>query len=785
LLTTSSSASGFGAARWMARRLRELMPAGGGLADEDWQNRHRLLTWIMIASTVALTVVGVIRGRLDVEWFGSVVLIFGCTAGALFLPTRRLPASAVALGLTVVCADLVMMFDGLTEAHFSFFIAIGALAIYRDWLPFLTFLSATTLHHALAGAMLAHRTFDHPVAVQHSWLWAAIHGLAVMLCASTQVLAWRLTETEERRAGEDLTQAEAQFTAAFEEAPVPMTMMAADGRLLRVNPAFTTWLGLPAVLPAGYRSADLPVRPEPPDQPLMLDRLLAGRDTALREERTYRHHNGSFIHVDMHCSALRDAEGRLQLVITHFLDVTEKRAQDAALQRKIRQDSLTRLLTRGAFEEDLADLVQAHAGKTSVIYIDVDRFKAVNDSHGHSVGDEVLRALGLRLTTLAPSDSLVARLGGDEFAIALPGPISRAEALGESIITSCDEPFLIAGGQLTVTVSVGVSAGVPGESAEGTLQSADLAMYAAKQGGRDRIKLFDDCMRLETRRRVAAEQSLRDALDGDRSQTLPVWFQPIVSLRTRRIVGAEALIRLRGAGGVVVSPSDFIPIAEETGLVVPLGEHVLRTALTQLQLWENRLPYVSVNVSPRQLSEAGFVPMLTAELAASGLQDPSRLVLEITETSLLQSSVDLKRRLDAIKELGVRMALDDFGTGYSSLTWLQSVPADLVKLDRSFVAGLAQDPDKTAIISAVLWLAKALDMSVIAEGVEEEEDALMLAQAECPSAQGYLFSPPVGPAEFEALLPAEPVAVGVSSIPHQTAPGTAFTRNSPSISPVA
>jgi diguanylate cyclase (GGDEF)-like protein/PAS domain S-box-containing protein len=762
------------------------MPTGGGLRDEDWQGRHRLLTWTMLASTVALTGVGIVRDRLDVEWLVAVVLISGCTLGAFFLPPHRLPSSAVALGFTAVCADLVMMFDGLTEAHFSFFIVVGALALYRDWVPFITFLTATVAHHALAGVFMAHMTYDHAEARQHPWFWAAVHGGAVLMCAGTQLVAWRLTETEEHRAGADLTEAEAQFSAAFEEAPVAMSMMAPDGRLLRVNPAFTAWLGLPDVLPPGYLGTDLPFRPEPPNQPQMLDRLLNSTISVIREERTYRHDDGSFLHVDMHCSALRDETGRLQLVITHFLDVTEKRAHEAALHRKVRQDALTRLLSRSAFEDDLADLVQARDGRVSVIYIDVDRFKAVNDSHGHGVGDEVLRLLGSRLSALAPADALVARLGGDEFAIALPGLISRSETLGAAIVRSCEEPFELAGGaHLAVTVSVGVSAAVPGESAEGKLQSADLAMYAAKQGGRDRIRLFDDRMRLETQRRVAAEQSLRDALDGDRTETLPVWFQPIVSLRTRRIVGAESLIRLRTADGRIVPPGDFIPIAEETGLVVPLGEHVLRTALSHLQAWGDRLPYVSVNVSPRQLSEPGFVPMLMGELKASGLQDPSRLVLEITESSLLQSTVDVKERLAAIKDLGVRMALDDFGTGYSSLTWLQSVPADIVKLDRSFVAGLAGDPGKAAIISAVLWLAKSLGMSVIAEGVEEEEDAQMLAQADCPSAQGYLFSRPVEPGAFEALLPAEYCEPTIRTpFPKQPGPVTELTRDLPSISRV-
>ena len=784
MLRTTTSVRPFPALNGVVHRLRAVMPTGGGLRDEDWQSRHRVLTWTMILSTVALTLVGVIRDRLDLQWLFCVVLIMFCTFGALLLPPRRWPSSAVALGLTAVCADLVMMFDGLTEAHFAFFISVGALALYRDWVPFLTFLVATVAHHALAGAFMASMTYDHQSAFHHPWFWAGVHGIAVLLCASTQVVAWRLSEAEEKHAREDLTQAEAQFTAAFEEAPIAMSMMAADGRLLRVNPAFTAWLGLPDVLPPGYTGADLPFRPEPPDQPPMLERLRTGTEVVLREERSYRHENGLLFHVDMHCSALRDDQGRLQVVVTHFLDVTEKRAHEAELQRKVREDSLTRLLSRGAFEDDLAALLRDQTGQVGVIYIDVDRFKAVNDSHGHAVGDEVLRTLGCRLAGLAPSDALVARLGGDEFAIALPGPISRAEALGAGIVRSCEDPFAIVGGHLAVTVSVGFCAAVPGESAEATLQSADLAMYEAKQSGRDRIKMFDDGMRLATRRRVEAEQALREALDGDRSSTLPVWFQPIVSLGTRQITGAEALIRLRRPGGKLVSPGDFIPIAEETGLVVPLGQHVLRTALSQLREWGERLPYVSVNVSPRQLSEVDFVPMLTEELERSKLQDRSRLVLEITETSLLQSSVDLRHRLEAIKALGVRLALDDFGTGYSSLTWLQSVPADIVKLDRSFVAGLASDPDKAAIISAVLWLAKALGMSVIAEGVEEEADAAMLARAECPAAQGFLFSRPVDAQMFEELLPVAPIGLpDALPVPRSSSPDE-LIRSLPTISRV-
>jgi EAL domain-containing protein (putative c-di-GMP-specific phosphodiesterase class I) len=277
-------------------------------------------------------------------------------------------------------------------------------------------------------------------------------------------------------------------------------------------------------------------------------------------------------------------------------------------------------------------------------------------------------------------------------------------------------------------------------------------MYEAKRAGGNRLEIFSDRMRVAVQQRITAESRLRMALDGDRVATLPVWFQPIVSPATGRILGAEALVRMWTTEGELLAPGHFITAAEETGLVVPLGEHVLAQALDHLYRWRHELGYVSVNVSPRQLAEPGFVPMVERLLAGCPLDDPSRLVLEITETALLANSGDLHDRLHALKALGVRIALDDFGTGYSSLTWLQSVPADIVKLDRSFVAGLAHDQRKASIISAVLWLARSLNMSVVAEGVEDVADWDALRGADCPAIQGYYFSRPVTPDDFHAML---------------------------------
>jgi predicted signal transduction protein with EAL and GGDEF domain len=364
----------------------------------------------------------------------------------------------------------------------------------------------------------------------------------------------------------------------------------------------------------------------------------------------------------------------------------------------------------------------------------------------------VLRSIAARLHGLVPRGALLARFGGDEFVVALPGGLEAGAPLGHAIVAELAEPTPVSGHVLALSASVGLAVAAAPDQAEDAVLSADTAMYAAKRGGGNRMRVFSDQMRIAVQDRIVAEKLLREALNGDRRETLPVWFQPIVSAATGEILGAETLVRMRTPDGVIHGPVTFVPAAEETGLILQLGEHVLIEALRHLLTWRDHLHYVSVNVSPRQLAEPDFVPLLAGLLAANPELDPGRLVLEITETALLVASVDVQERLETIKGLGVRIALDDFGTGYSSLTWLQSVPADIVKLDRSFVAGLSADARKSSIIQAVLWLARSLGMSAVAEGVEEEADVLALREAGCPLLQGYLFGKPMPPAEFATRL---------------------------------
>jgi diguanylate cyclase (GGDEF)-like protein/PAS domain S-box-containing protein len=727
------------------------MPTGGGLRDEDWARRHRLLTLILAASMALLTMFGALRHGLDSAWLIAVLLILPCVLAAAMLPGRRLPSIFVALGFVVACADFVAMCDGLTEAHFTFFIVVAALALYRDWAPFGVLLAAVVVDHAVFGTLFSNETYDHHSAMAHPLTWALLHGLAVLAAAAFQVITWRLTEIEERRAQDNLEESQAQLSIAFDETPVPMAMLAPDGRLLRTNAAYRKWLGLPDRLPADFSVGDLPITPESDDKLAMFDELVRQDGTITHTRRYRRHDTGAVMHVEVHSSQLRDRQGRLRRIFVQCFDVTDLLEHRAELLRQIRYDALTGLLSRSAFEEDLVATLAAGPEPASVLYLDVDRFKSINDGSGHGAGDETLRALATRLRGVIPADALLARLGGDEFVVALPGSFAAGLDAGRVILSSFAEPLPVGGADLQLSVSMGIAAAAGPHEAEAAVLAADTAMYAAKRAGGNRLEIFSDQMRVSVQERIVAESRLRHALDGDREATLPVWFQPIVS-PAGRILGAEALVRMRTPDGVLHGPGHFVTVAEETGLVVPLGEHVLATALRHLLHWRLELGYVSVNVSPRQLSEPGFVPMLAQLLAESGLDDQSRLVLEITETAMLATSVDLRARLSAIKDLGVRIALDDFGTGYSSLTWLQSVPADVVKLDRSFVAGLSREPRKASIITAVLWLARSLNMSVVAEGVEDADDWTALGAADCPAIQGYFFSRPVPPAEFQQLL---------------------------------
>ncbi len=439
-------------------------------------------------------------------------------------------------------------------------------------------------------------------------------------------------------------------------------------------------------------------------------------------------------------------------------DITEQKIAADSLAHQALHDPLTGLPNRTLFSDRLEQALGKIARtKTTlgVLFIDVDRFKVINDSLGHPAGDSLLRAMARRIQGELRLGDTLARFGGDEFAVLCEDLAGEADAIAiaQRIGDSMAEPLDWGDGELVVTVSVGIAlASSPGISPVSLLRDADAAMYRAKEDGRDRSALFSSGMRAKAVGRLDTEVALRRAIAGGELET---HYQPIVELPSRKILGLEALVRWRHPTRGLIGPDQFIDIAEETGLVVPLGEWVLRDAARQTKTWQ-QLPgleqlKIAVNLSAVQVGHRSLVDTVSRVLADTGLP-PQCLQLEITETVLMRDASATVQILEALKALGIEIAVDDFGTGYSSLSYLKRFPVDVLKIDQSFVDGLGDDPNDSAIVRAIIGLADAINLRAIAEGVETAPQLQNLIDLGCQFAQGYYFARPAPAAIIEELL---------------------------------
>ena len=453
------------------------------------------------------------------------------------------------------------------------------------------------------------------------------------------------------------------------------------------------------------------------------------------------------------------------------------RSSQEQLAYQAYHDPLTGLANRARFREEVNRALARHVHScdaVAVLFLDLDHFKTVNDSLGHAVGDQLLVEVARRLLHATRGCDTVARLGGDEFAVLVDRVRADADVLTvvERILRAMQAPIVLERAEVLVGLSIGVARATPDDGAEELLRNADVAMYRAKQHGRGGYELFAPAMHAAVLERLELESDLRRAL-AEPDAELRLEYQPIVALDDERIVGAEALVRWAHPTRGLTSPAHFIPLAEATGLVVPLGRWVLRTACRQAAEWQratdsmdgasgSAAPYVSVNLSGRQLEDASLVDEVAAALADAGLE-PERLLLEITESVLMQRADAALRTLHALRALGVRLAIDDFGTGYSSLAYLRRFPVDVLKIDKAFIDGVARDASDAALARGIVGLASTLGLHCVAEGIEQAAQATRLREAGCGYGQGFLFARPLAAHAVTALIAprAHPAAIGV------------------------
>jgi len=626
-----------------------------------------------------------------------------------------------------------------------------------------------------AEATAAHRT-------------AAIGSLAVVVVAVLLItaLSWRLGRARRRVSSPAEGAAgtsDARFRALVQHSTDLYMILDADGALRDANPSVGTVLGQS---PEALDGRPLTSFLHPDDlvaarQTLDEVAIAPGRGATI--EVRLGHLDGTYRRVEANLTNLL-AEPSVGGIVVSARDVSERAKREDELVHQAFHDPLTNLPNRALFRDRLEHALARsvrRAGAIGVLFVDLDDFKGVNDRHGHKAGDQLLSAVGTRLRGSVREGDTVARLGGDEFAVLLEDidDPRGAMVVADRILHDLAAPVALdgpgAGREVHVTASLGVAlSGSAYDRPEDLLRDADLAMEEAKTRGKGRARVFDAGMNARAWARLELETDLRRAV---KQGELRVLYQPVVSLETGRIVEVEALVRWQHPERGLLTPADFVPLAEETGLIVPIGQWVLETGCAQVRAWQERHPeaaglVLNVNVAGRQFADATLVADVARAVLASGL-DPACLKLEITEGVAMENADATIATLQELETLGIRLAIDDFGTGYAALTYLERFPIDTLKIDRAFVSRLGTDADERALVRAVIAFAKMLNLTVTAEGVETEDQVTRLRALGCDRAQGYHFARPLTGEALAALLGASSAQVAGPTAPLASATGVA------------
>lgn len=581
---------------------------------------------------------------------------------------------------------------------------------------------------------------------------AAVISIIPIVCFSyivylKHIKGSRLEAEQADRHFDELRESEELFRSAFDHA-AGTGLVSADGKWIQVNKSLCDMLGFsePELLLGTFQRIS-----HPEDLNVILDQLGKLRDgtiSNLQLEHRFFHKSGQVRYVLLSVAPIKDTQNHAANLIFQMQDISARKQAEKKLVHDAFHDALTGLPNRMFFMDQLKQSVQrvrrTQQPPFAVVFLDFDRFKVINDSLGHLVGDQLLIAIANRLRANIRPGDIVARLGGDEFTILLNSLKSPDDAIdmARRLLSNLSEHFKLPAREVFITASIGITLSTNGyEHAEDVLRDADTAMYQAKSLGRARYEVFDQGMHAKAPDSAEIETDLWRALERNE---LTLDYQPIVSLKTGKIAGFEALLRWMHPSRGVVSPLEFISVAEETGLIIPIGQWVLNQACRQTREWQKRYPQkpplqVSVNLSPKQFMQRDLIDQISLALDSGGLS-PASLKVEITEGMVMQNVESTMQMLGQLQALGIAISLDDFGTGYSSLSYLHRFPISTLKIDQSFVSSMSNTQESLEIVRTILGLARNLKMEVIAEGVETLEQAVELRAMNCDYGQGYYFS---------------------------------------------
>jgi diguanylate cyclase (GGDEF)-like protein/PAS domain S-box-containing protein len=623
--------------------------------------------------------------------------------------------------------------------------------VWETWKTHYLWTSVSYFASALAAAMIA--TLTVMIGFYSLAALLPIAGV-VYLTYSTylknQEAAFSQAEQTARHLAE-LKESEERFHSAFDYAPIGMALVTLDGRWLQVNHSLCKIIGYREEELIGERFQTV-THPEDLDRFLQeVVNVLEGRAQSSQIEKRYVNKHGEEIWALVSISLIHDTQSRPSALVLQIQDISDRKRAEERLLHDAFHDPLTGLPNRAWFMDQLSVALSRARRHTSsrfaVLFLDLDRFKIINDSLGHMYGDQLLVGIARRLRHCLRTEDMIARLGGDEFTILVSDIRDQQDAItvAERIQAHLSQQFKLGGYETFTSVSIGIAFSDPDyEDPSDLLRDADTAMYQAKLAGKARFVVFDKGMHVRAMNTLQMENDLRRAVER---KEFTLHYQPVISLETGELSGFEALVRWRHPERGLISPADFIPVAEETGLIVPLGQWVLREACLQMQRWIARSPelgdlWMSVNLSGKQFAHAGLLEQVMQTLSLTGL-DPRRLKLEITESVVMENVDTAIWMLERLRALGVETCIDDFGTGYSSLSYLHRLPIDGLKIDRSFVGRMSRNSENREIIRTIIMLAQNLGKQVIAEGVETREQLDQLRELQCASGQGYFFSRPL------------------------------------------